>query len=50
MDQYTGMTEKDFKTFRSKYLTLDGNIKPEFLEEGKRKQKLTCVILKILKI
>ena len=40
MDQYTGMTEKDFKTFRSKYLTLDGNIKPEFLEEGKKKTKV----------
>ena len=40
MDQYTGMTEKDFKTYRSKYLTLDGNIKPEFLEEGKKKMKV----------
>ena len=40
MNQYTDMTEKDFKKFRSKYLTLDGNIKPEFLEEGKKKTKV----------
>ena len=39
MDQYTGMTEKDFKQFRSKYLTLDGNIKPQFLTDEAKKAK-----------
>ena len=39
MDMYKGVTEKDFKNFRSQYLTNEGNLKPNVLTDEAKKAK-----------
>jgi len=39
-DEFSGMTEKDFKNFRSKYLTKDGNLQRSLLNKEANKKRL----------
>ena len=39
-DMYKGVTEQNFKNFRSKYLTNEGNLKPDVLTDQAKKTKI----------
>ena len=39
-DMYKGVTEQNFKNFRSKYLTNEGNLKPNVLTDQAKKTKI----------